>query len=155
MHLSKVANLIHCTWPDSPLGFIDNALKTDIVTEVGNQVQISNDIPNFLPAVELGAPYHGVGNVGLEQGFFNGPGLGIGPVENRKITVFVASFATQLFNRFSNKDCFILLVISPVIDNLFPVFILCPEILRTAVAIVFDDIIGCLQDRLGRAIILF
>ena len=73
MHLSKIANLIHCTWPDSPLGFIDNTLKTDIVTEVGNQVQISNDIPNFLPAVELSAPYHGVGNVRLEQGFFNGP----------------------------------------------------------------------------------
>ena len=39
-----------------PLGFIDDALKTDIVTEVGNQVQISNDISNFLPAVELGTP---------------------------------------------------------------------------------------------------
>ena len=62
----QIANFIHCTWPDSPLRFIDNALKTDIVTEVGNQVQISNDIPNFLPAVELGAPYHGVRNVGLE-----------------------------------------------------------------------------------------
>ena len=68
--------------------------------------------------------------------------------------MFVASFATQLFNRFSNKDCFILLVISPVIDNLFPVFILCPEILRTAVAIVFDDIIGCLQDGFSRTVIL-
>ena len=70
----------------------------------------------------------------------------------RKITVFVASFATKLFNRFSNKDSFILLIISPVIDNFFPVFILLSRDSSDGGGDCFDDIIGCLQDRLGRAI---
>ena len=144
MHLGKITNLLHRTRSDSTLRFIDNPLKTNIVTEVGNQVQISNDISNFFPAVELGTPYHGIRNIGLEQCFFNGPGLGIGPVENRKVTVFIASFPTELFNGFGNKDRFILLIIGPVIDNFFAVSILGPEILRTAVTIIFDDIVRCL-----------
>ena len=41
--------------------------------------------------------------------------------------MLIANFATQLFNGFGNKDRFILLIIGPIVNNLFPVFILGPR----------------------------
>ena len=63
------------------------------------------------------------------------------------------TFSAQLINSPSDKESFVLLVISPIVDNFLTVFILSPEIFGTAVAVVSDDFISRLKDGLSRAII--
>ena len=75
---------------------------------------------------------HGIGNIGLEQGFFHCPGLSIGPVKNCKIFM-TESLSAQLVNSSGDKESLFLFVISPIVDNLFTAFVFSPEIFRTAV----------------------
>ena len=63
------------------------------------------------------------------------------------------SFSAHLINSSGDKESLVLLVISPIVDNLFTVFVLSPEILRTAVAVVSDDFISRPKDGFSRAII--
>ena len=63
------------------------------------------------------------------------------------------AFSAQLINGSSNKESLVLLVISTIVDNFLTVFVLSPEIFRTAVAVVSDDFISCLKNSLSRAII--
>ena len=63
------------------------------------------------------------------------------------------AFSAQLINSSGDKKSLVLLVISPIVDNLFTVFILSPEIFRTAVAVVSDDFISCLKNGFGGTIV--
>ena len=48
-----------------------------------------------------------------------------------------------------------MLIVGPIIDDLFPLLILGPEFLGTAVLIALNDIISRLENGLGRPVILF
>ena len=63
------------------------------------------------------------------------------------------TFSAQLINSSSDKESLVLLVISPIVDNFLTVFVLSPEIFRTAIAVVSDDFISRLKDGFSRAII--
>ena len=68
---------------------------------------------------------------------------------------FGESFSGQLFNGSSDKESFILLVISSLVDDFVSIFILSPKIFRTAIAVISNNLISCLKDGLGRAIVFF
>ncbi|KXT70021.1 malonate transporter [Streptococcus cristatus] len=63
------------------------------------------------------------------------------------------AFSAQLINSPSDKESFVLFVISPIVNNFLTVFVLSPEIFRTAVAVVSDDLISRLKDGFSRAIV--
>ena len=153
MQISKITNLLNSTWANSTLWFINDTLKTDIITQIGNEIQICNNVTDFLTAIELCSTNHSIRNIRLEQSFFNGTRLGIGTVKNRKILVKEVLASTKFIDGFSNKDSLVLFIISTIVDNLFPIRILSPEILRTTIFIVFDNVISSLEDGLGRTVI--
>ena len=63
------------------------------------------------------------------------------------------SLSAQLVNSSGDKESLFLFVISPIVDNLFTVFVFSPEIFRTAVAVVSDDFISCLKNGFGGTIV--
>ena len=99
--------------------------------------------------------HHRIWNAGLHKGFFNQPGLRIGPVENGKITVRIPMRLALLFNLFDHVVGFIVLTLGPVIRNFVPLTILGPQLFIFPVNVVGNHLVSRIQNRLRRAIILF
>ena len=57
--------------------------------------------------------------------------------------------ATKFIDGFCYKNSFVLLIVSTVINDLLPIGILGPQILRAAIFIVFNDVIGSLENGFG------
>ena len=57
----------------SAFWFVDDALKGDIICWISDNIEISDNVTDFLSAVKLGSADHGIGNVGFEKGLFNRP----------------------------------------------------------------------------------
>ena len=155
MLISKGTNLFECTRSNSTFRFIHDTFKANIIRRIGNQVQVRNDVTNFFTAIELGTSNHGIRNIRLEQGFFNSTRLSIGTVEDCKVFKILTFFTNDIINRRSYENSFITLVISTVINDLFTVIILSPKFLRTAITIVLNHLVGCLENLLSRTVIFF
>ena len=67
----KIPNLVYRSRTNTTFGLIDHALIADIVARISNEIEVRNDIADFLAAIELSSAHHGIGNIGLEQGFFH------------------------------------------------------------------------------------
>ncbi|CAG5145256.1 Uncharacterised protein [Streptococcus pneumoniae] len=149
LQICKITDFLNCTWTNSTFRLVDNTLKTNIVTQISNKVEISNNIANFLTAVEFGSANHGIRNVRLEQGFLNCTGLGISPIENCKILMKEVLTATKFIDGSGYKYSLIQLIIGTIVNDLLPISVLSPEIFRTAIFIVFNNLVGRLENGFG------
>ena len=98
MLIGKVTNLFKRTRPNSTFRFINHTFKANIICRIGNQVQVRNDITNFFTAIELGTSNHGIRNIRLEQGFFDGTRLSIGTVKHSEILKVLTFFTNDVIN---------------------------------------------------------
>ena len=73
--------------PDPALGHVEDPAQADVVGRVGHDPQVGQDVADLAALVEARAAHDLVRQPGPDEHLLQGPGLGIGPVEHRDVTV--------------------------------------------------------------------
>ncbi len=131
----------------------DRAPKGDVVGRVDDQTQVGEQVLDLAPLVESHAAHDDVGNARPAERVLENARLGIGPVEERDITV-VQPLAAQRPDRLRHPASFFVLVPGAVDLRPLSLGVVRPEALLPARAVVRDDGRGDAQDALGRAVVL-
>lgn len=118
-----------------------------------NQHQVGEHILHFCSVKEPGAADDAIRECVSSEGLLQHIGLGIGPVEDGKISEIPCSLLLQ--NLPGDKFCFPVFVDSFVEQDVIPDRIIRPEVFPLSSDVVGNDSIGCAQNGFGGAVILF
>ena len=152
--MGTVGNLQHRSSPYSSCRIVDDTLDSLFIIRIRHQTEISNNILNFLALVETQSAIDAIRNTLLSELLLEAAALGIGAVENGKITILAAILAPDTLHILRNNCRLFLVAVSRLILNLLPLRILAEHILRNLVAVMLDQTVSRLNDSLGRAVVL-
>ena len=153
--MGTVSNLHHRSSTDSTCRIVDDTLDSLFIIRICHQTEISNNILNFLALVETQSAINAIRNTLLSELLLEAAALGIGAVENGKITILAAILALDTLHILRHNRRLFLVAVSRLILNLLTLRILAEHILRNLVAVVFNQTVSRLNDGLGRAVVLF
>ena len=153
--MGTVSNLQHRSSTDSTSRIVDDTLDSLFIIRIRYQTEISNNILNFLALVETQSAINAIRNTLLSELLLEAAALGIGAVENGKITILATILAPDTLHVLRHNRRLFLVAVSRLILNLLTLRILAEHILRNLVAVMLDQTVSRLNDGLGRAIVLF
>ena len=146
--------LVHGSGADTPLRHVDDAHQADSIHRIEHNPEIGHNILDFHAVIEFQPPYHGIRQSYTHKGIFQHPGLGIGAVQNRHITIRRLVNIMLLADSIRDEPGLIPLIRSKIGGNLVPLGIIRPQAFLLAMRVVVNYRIGSRQDILGGAIIL-
>ena len=152
--MGTVSNLQHRSSPYSSYRIVDDTLDSLFIIRIHHQTEISNNILNFLALVETQSAINAIRNTLLSELLLEAATLGIGAVENGKITILAAILAPDTLHVLRHNRRLFLVAVSRLILNLLTLRILAEHILRNLVAVMLDQTVSRLNDGLGRAVVL-
>ena len=153
--MGTVSNLQHRSSTDSTSRIVDNTLDSLFIIRIRHQTEICNNILNFLALVETQSSINAIRNTLLSELLLEAAALGIGTVENGKITILASILAPDTLHVLRHNRRLFLVAVSRLILNLLTLRILAEHILRNLVAVMLDQTVSRLNDGLGRAVVLF
>ena len=153
--MGTVSNLQHRSSPYSTSRIVDDTLDSLFIIRIRHQTEISNNILNLLALVETQSAINAIRNTLLSELLLEAAALGIGTVENGKITILAAILAPDTLHVLRHNRRLFLVAVSRLILNLLTLRILAEHILRNLVAVMLDQTVSRLNDGLGRAVVLF
>ena len=139
---------------NAALGLIDDPAKTDIIRRIADDGEIRERIPDLFALIEAVPADHTVGHAHAHEGALNRVRLGVHPVKHRMVTPLLPPL-DRIHDGIRDKGALLLLVKGVIHDDLFPGAIGCPEIFALSLGIMGDHSIGCVQNILRGAVILF
>ena len=136
------------------LGHVDDPLERHLVGGVHHRPQVGEGVLHLAPVVEARAADHLVGQAEAHERLLHHPALGVGAVEDGHVAppVAVVVHTVDLLHQPAGLVVLVLRVVA--LDEL-AADLLGPERLGLAHLVVGDDGVGGVEDRLGRAIVLF
>ena len=152
--MGTVSNLQHRSSPYSTSRIVDDTLDSLFIIRIRHQTEIGYDVLNFLALVETQSAINAIRNTLLSELLLEAAALGIGAVENGKITILAAILAPDTLHVLRHNRRLFLVAVSRLILNLLTLRILAEHILRNLVAVMLDQTVSCLNDGLGRAVVL-
>ena len=152
--MGTVSNLQHRSSPDSTSRIVDDTLDSLFIIRICHQTEISNNILNFLALVETQSAINAIRNTLLSELLLEAAALGIGTVENGKITILASILAPDTLHVLRHNRRLFLVAVSRLILNLLTLRILAEHILRNLVAVMLDQTVSRLNDGLSRAVVL-
>ena len=153
--MGTVSNLQHRSSTDSTSRIVDDTLDSLFIIRIRHQTEICNNILNFLALVETQSAINAIRNTLLSELLLEATTLGIGTIENGKITILAAILAPDTLHVLRHNRRLFLVAVSRLILNLLTLRILAEHILRNLVAVMLDQTVSRLNDGLGRAVVLF
>ena len=153
--MGTVSNLQHRSSPYSSCRIVDDTLDCLFIIRIRHQTEIGYDILDFLALVETQSAINAIRNTLLSELLLEAAALGIGAVENGKITILAAILAPDTLHVLRHNRRLFLVAVSRLIQNLLTLRILAEHILRNLVAVMLDQTVSRLNDGLGRAVVLF
>ena len=153
--MGTVSNLQHRSSTYSTCRIVDDTLDSLFIIRIRHQTEICNNILNFLTLVETQSAINAIRNTLLSELLLEAAALGIGAVENGKITILAAILAPDTLHVLRYNRRLFLVAVSRLILNLLTLRILAKHILRNLVAVMLDQTVSRLNDGLGRAVVLF
>ena len=153
--MGTVSNLHHRSSTDSTSRIVDDTLDSLFIIRIRHQTEISNNILNFLALVETQSAIDAIRNTLLSKLLLEAAALGIGTVENGKITILASILAPDTLHILRHNHRLFLVAVSRLILNLLTLRILAEHILRNLVAVMLDQTVSRLNDSLGRTVVLF
>ncbi len=81
----KGLDAVHSDFADSPRRGVDDPQQRDLVSRIGQHLQVSQQVANFLAIVELHASDDLVRNATPNECFFEGPAHRVDPIEDRDL----------------------------------------------------------------------
>ena len=135
------------------LGHVDDAAQAHVIRRIDDHAQVGHHVADFLAIIELLAAEDLVGDARAHQHFFHHTGLGIGAVEHGAVAVILPC-PVELADAARDPGSLIALVTSSIQMNLFARALFRPQGLFLTASVVSDDLIGCVQDVGGGAIVL-
>ena len=134
---------------------IDHAAEADRVPAVNQDLEVSQDILDFLPFVEPDASYNHVGQAGAAQFFLQRSRLRIGSIEQGEISQVPAVLGARFLDLTGYPPGLVPVVQCLDDANLLPGRVVRPQLLPLAALVVPDDFIPRFQDQLGGPVVLF
>ena len=153
--MGTVSNLQHRSSTDSTSRIVDDTLDSLFIIRIRHQTEIGYDVLDFLALVETQSAINAIRNTLLSELLLEAAALGIGTVENGKITILTAILAPDTLHVLRHNRRLFLVAVSRLILNLLALRILAEHILRNLVAVMLDQTVSRLNDGLGRAVVLF
>ena len=153
--MGTVSNLQHRSSTDSTSRIVDDTLDSLFIIRIRHQTEISNNILNFLALVETQSAIDAIRNTLLSELLLEAAALGIGTVENGKITILASILAPDTLHILRHNHRLFLVAVSRLIQNLLALRILTEHILRNLVAVMLYQTVSRLNDCLGRTVVLF
>ena len=153
--MGTVSNLQHSSSTDSTSRIVDDTLDSLFIIRIRHQTEIGYDVLDFLALVETQSAIDAIRNTLLSELLLEAAALGIGTVENGKITILAAILAPDTLHILRNNHRLFLVAVSRLILNLLTLRILAEHILRNLVAVMLDQTVSRLNDGLGRTVVLF
>ena len=132
---------------------VDRALEGEHVARVDEQVQVGDSVLDLGAVVELGAADHLVVDVVRDEDVLEQARHGVGPVEDGHLVARGARVDEPLDLRRDPARLLAVTLELPDLD-LVALFLVGPEVLLEAAAVVLDDRVGGVEDRLSRAVVL-
>ena len=139
--------------PDPPPRGVDDAPERDSVRLVDEQGEVSHRVLDLRALVEAGAADHLIGDPVAHQHVLEHAALGVGPVEDRDVVARAALVHQPLDLRHGEARLGVLVLQLAHVHRIALAEI-GPERLVLARAVVGDDRVGGVQDRLRRAVVL-
>ena len=153
--MGTISNLQHRSSTYSTSRIVDDTLDSLFIIRIRHQTEIGYDILDFLALVETQSAINAIRNTLLSELLLKAAALGIGAVENGKITILAAILALDTLHILRHNRRLFLVAVSRLILNLLALRILAEHILRNLVAVVFNQTVSRLNDGLGRTVVLF
>ena len=153
--MGTVSNLLHRSSTYSSCRIVDDTLDSLFIIRIRHQTKICNNILNFLALVETQSAINAIRNTLLSELLLEAAALGIGAIENGKITILASILAPDTLHVLRHNRRLFLVAVSRLILNLLTLRVLAEHILRNLVAVMLDQTVSRLNDSLGRTVVLF
>ena len=141
--------------PMPRLGTLRIRRRLTVSTGFETTAQVGERVLDLLALVEPDAADDLVGQPDPDEHLLEGPGLGVGPVEDRDVArARTPSVVGELVDLVGDERGLVVLVVGDVADDLRAVAGVGPQVLGPAVLVAGDDRVGGAQDGLGRAVVL-
>ena len=139
---------------DPALGDVEDAAHRHVVVGIGDRAEVGDRVPDLAAFVEAHAPDDGVGQPHPDEDLLQGPGLGVGPVEDGHVRGSHSRVIDQGIDLVCHEAGFIVLVVGDVGDDGRTRSGVGPQALGPAAAVARDDAIGGVEDGLRRPVVL-
>ena len=144
-----------CVWRPIPRrGELTTRVKEIGVGGVREQREVGDRVLDLGALVELRAADHLVGDVVADERVLEHPALGVGPVEDRDLVRAIVLLGDEPLDLAGDVARLRVLVVELGDHDRLPAPGLGPEVLLLLLAVVGDDRVGRVEDRLGRAVVL-
>ena len=151
--LRQGAHLVQCSGADAPGRVVDDPPQPQVVQGVVQHAQIGQHVLDLRPVEELHAPHYFIGDAVALHGVFQGVGLGVHPVEDRRVPEVPAPVHPH--QDVPGHVVGLVALVEGGLDrhHIAPA-VVGPEGLTLAALVVLDDGVGRIQNVLGRAVVL-
>ena len=139
---------------DAALGHVEDPPQVDRVGRVGQDPEVGQRVLDLAPLVEPRAADHLVGQLGPDEDLFQGPGLGVGPVEDGDVAGSHAGLAAQPADLLGDERRLVVLVVRDVPDDRLAAATGGPQVLGPPGRVLGDQGVGRRQDGLRGAVVL-
>ncbi|CDC73664.1 putative uncharacterized protein [Oscillibacter sp. CAG:155] len=151
--LRQAGHFVHGGGADAPGGDVDNPAQPQIIQGVVQNAQIRQHVLDLRPVEELHAPYHFIRNAVALHGIFQGVGLGVHPVEHRRVPEVPAPVEPRQ-DAAHHVVGLVAFVVGGLDGDGVAAAVVGPEGLALTAGVVLDDGVGGVQDVLGGAVVL-
>ncbi len=139
---------------DASRRHVDHPQQADGIEWIVHQPQVGQQVLDFPPLVEAGAPHQPIRNATADERLLEGAGLGVGAVHDGEGSRRVRIAFRQGLHLVRHEGCLLLFVVGLVHHHPRAALVLRPELLLLALAVDADDVVGRIEDGLGGAIVL-
>ena len=154
LRLGHAINDAHGLVPDPPSRHVDDPPQGHSVGGVEDRLQIRDEVLDDRALVEPNPAHDLVGHLQAHQRLLKHPRHRVGPVQDRVVAV-PRELAVHLgLDRLGDPFRLLLAADRLVLHDVVPGPILRPQLLLPSPLVVSDDLVGALQDLLGRAVVL-
>ena len=149
----KICSLLKACRTNSTFGDIYDTSDRNIINAAVDDLEVGQHIFDFFPLIEIDAADYPVRKSGVDKFLLQRTGLGIGPVENGKITVICLLCPSLSLDIRNNSLCLFIFILILMKCDAHAFFIFRPEGLFLTAIIVTDHSIGRIQNGLGRPVV--
>ena len=139
---------------DPALGDIEDTAHRHVVIGIGDRAEVGDRIPDLAPLVEAHAPDDGVGQAHPDEDLLQGPGLGVGPVEDGYIRGSHACVIDERVDLICDEAGLIVLVVRDIGDDRRTRSGISPQALGPSAAVARDHTVGRIENGLRRPVVL-
>ena len=153
--LGKICHPVQGRGTDAPLGHVDDPAHRQIVLTVVDGFQISQNVLDLFPGIEVHTTDDLIRHVHVHKPFLKQTGLGIGTVKDRAVMIGIFSFPHPAADVTAYVIRLLIGIVKIAQGDLVSRRIFRPEPLVFPPFVVVDHIVGRIQDVLGGTVILF